>query len=426
MRVHKFGGSSIKDAASMKNVVDILTDYGNPPAVVVVSAIGKTTNLLELVVSNYFKKTGEAGHYFDTFKSNHTTLITELLGEAHSVLKTVNDLFVEIDWILEEDPKDSFDYVYDQIVSIGELVSSRIMHAYMNHRGLTTEWVDARDIIRTDETYRESRINWDKTVPAVKKAISLAHQNHDYVITQGFIGGTDDNNTTTLGREGSDYSAAILCFCLDAESQTIWKDVPGVLNADPRRFENAILLERLSYREAIEMTYYGASVIHPKTIQPLQRKNIPLLVRSFLNPGIIGTTISGDFDAKYPPMVMVEEDQTLLYITPNDYSFIVEHHLGFLFNLFASHRIFVNMMQNTALSFVACVPNDVDRLKGAIEALAKDYIITKDEGLQLITVRHFDETTLHELKEGRTVIIEERLSNTVQMVTKQFPKLKEK
>lgn len=426
MRVFKFGGASLKDSENIKNVGNIVRQYEDKSLVIVVSATGKTTNLLEEVVNNYFSQTGEELAFVEKFRSQHLELANGLFPANHEVYSLLNDLFVEIDWILEDAPHDPYDYIYDQLVSIGEMVSSRLVHAYLNQIGIKTAWLDARDVIKTDEPYREAKIRWEDTQQAAQTIIPGLLSTHSVVITQGFIGGSKDNQTMTLGREGSDYSAAILAFCLNAENQTIWKDVPGVLNADPRKFENAVLIEKLSYREAIEMTYYGASVIHPKTIQPLQKKNIPLLVKSFLNPEGTGTVISGDFDTHYPPMVMEEDNQALLYIAPNDYSFVVEHHLGFLFQLFAEHRIFVNMMQNTALSFVACVTNEKDRLKFVEEALSSDYFVSKEENLKLLTIRHYNEATLDELKHGKIILLEERLANTVQMVIKNIPQLKYK
>jgi len=426
MKVFKFGGASLKDADNIKNVGSIIARFENEQLVVVVSATGKTTNLLEEVVNAYINKSDEAQHSLVRFKENHLNIAQDLFPANHEVFALINDLFVEIDWIIEDEANDTYDYIYDQIVSIGEMVSSRIVNAYLNIINVKTAWLDARDVIKTDEPYREAKLRWNETQTAVQSIIPPLLNNNKVVITQGFIGGSKDNQTMTLGREGSDYSAAILAFCLNAVNQTIWKDVPGVLTADPRKFENAVLLEKLSYREAIEMTYYGASVIHPKTIQPLQKKNIPLLVKSFLDPDGIGTIISGDFDAHYPPMVMEEDNQALLYIAPNDFSFVVEHHLSFLFQLFTKHRIFVNMMQNTALSFVACVTNEKDRLKMVEEALASEYFVSKEENLKLVTIRHYNEATLDELKRGKIILLEERLSDTVQMVIKNIPQLKYK
>ena len=423
MRVFKFGGASLKDADGMKNVNAIIKEFQNTKLVVVVSATGKSTNLLEKIVYSYFHKTGEAELYKEEFKSIHLEIAKGLFKDSHPIFEHINDLIVEIDWVLEDEPHDTYDYIYDQIVSIGEMVSSRIIHAYLEQEKSNACWLDARSIIKTDETYREGRIQWEETIKSTKQIVTPLLEKYQIVVTQGFIGGTSDNQTTTLGREGSDYSAAIISFCLDAENQTIWKDVPGVLNADPRKFENAILIDKLSYREAIEMTYYGASVIHPKTIQPLQRKNIPLLVKSFLNPKGEGTLISGDIDSIYPPVVVLETNQLLLQISTRDFSFVAEHHLSEIFKKFADVRIKVNMMQNSAISFSACINNQTDKVDRLLLSLKDQFKVEIDDDLELLTIRHYNDAVLNELKRNRIIILEERLSNTVQMVTKRVPQL---
>jgi aspartate kinase len=423
MRVFKFGGASLKDSDGMKNVTSIIKSFPTTKLVVVVSATGKSTNLLEKVVYGYFHKTGEAEKYKEEFKSIHLEIASGLFEDSHPIFAHINDLIVEIEWILEDEPHDTYDYIYDQIVSIGEMVSSRIIQAYLEQEQVKSCWLDARSVIKTDETYREGRIQWDETVKASNTIITPLLDKYQVVVTQGFVGGTWDNQTTTLGREGSDYSAAIISYCLDAENQTIWKDVPGVLNADPRKFENAILIEKLSYREAIEMTYYGASVIHPKTIQPLQRKNIPLLVKSFVNPEGEGTLISGDVDSIYPPVVVLETNQILLQISTRDFSFVAEHHLSEIFKKFADVRIKVNMMQNSAISFSACITNQTDKVDRLLSSLKDQFKVNIDDDLELLTIRHYNDAVLNELKRNRIIILEERLENTVQMVTKRVPQL---
>lgn len=421
MQVFKFGGASIKDAAGVKNVASILERYRNQSLVIVVSAMGKTTNSLEAVVAAHAKQTGQAQELFQALKEQHYTLMRELFDPGDDVFNVVNDTFVEADWMLEEKPDENYDYVYDQIVCVGELVSSKIVAAYLNKIGLHTHWLDARDVVATDNTYREGWVNWDKTKPNAQKVVQPLLQQGGFVLTQGFIGSTSENFTTTLGREGSDYSAAIFSFCLDAESMTIWKDVPGVLNADPRLFENTIKLDRLSYREAIEMTYYGAQVIHPKTIKPLQNKSIPLFVKSFLDPEAPGTEISSDTDDTYPPIIVVEKNQALLHIITTDYSFVAEQHIARLFADLAELRIFVNMMQNTAISFTICVPNVPDRIEKFIKGISDEFRVKREDGLELITVRHFNEETEANLKKGMIVLFEERIRNTLQMVVRNVP-----
>lgn len=427
IKVFKFGGASIKDAAGIRNVHKILTQYKGEHIVVVVSALGKTTNALEKVINAYYAQDGKAAEYLMDVKKVHYQLMEELFEANHPVFGAVNDVFVEAEWVIEDEPQDEYDYVYDQIVCIGELASSSIVAAYLNQEGLKVDWKDARGLIKTDETWRESRILWDETLECVEREVIPSLKEGGFVLTQGFIGSTKDNATTTLGREGSDYSAAILSFCLDAEGMYIWKDVAGVLTADPRLFENVDKLDRLSYREAIEMTYYGATVIHPKTIKPLQNKNIPLYVKSFIDPSGEGTVISGEVeDYNYPPMVMVEKDQVLLQITTKDFSFLVEHHIKDLFTIFDQYRIFVNMMQNTAISFYACVTRVPDRMQLMIEDLSEKFNIIKDENLELITIRHSMPHVYESITYGKRVLLEERIGKTIQLVVRDVPVIKRK
>ncbi len=421
MQVFKFGGASLKDAAGVRNVADILQRYRHQSLLIVVSAMGKTTNALEAVVAAHYKQNGQAHALLQVIKEQHYALMRELFAPDHEVFAAVHDAFVEAEWMLDEPPAENYDYTYDQIVCVGELVSSKIVAAYLNEVGLPTQWLDARDVIITDNTYREGWVLWEKTKPNALRLIPPMLERGGFVLTQGFIASSTENFTTTLGREGSDYSAAIFSFCLDAESMTIWKDVPGVLNADPRLFENTIKLDRLSYREAIEMTYYGAQVIHPKTIKPLQNKSIPLYVKSFLDPEAPGTEISSDVDETYPPIVVVEKNQTLLHIITNDYSFVAEQHIARLFAELAALRIFVNVMQNTAISFTICVPNAGDRIDKFIQGISDQFHVKRQDGLELITVRHYNEETIANLKKGTIVLFEERLRNTVQMVVKNVP-----
>ena len=310
--VFKFGGSSIKDAAAIQNVGRILQDYKEEKLALVVSAMGKTTNALEKVVEAYALENGMAQAILDEIKNSHYLIMQTLFELGDEVFDLVNDAFVEIDWVLEDPPHDNYNYLYDQMVSVGELAASHILCAFLNRQGLTTHWLDARDLILTDEVFREGRVQWPQTLERSERYLKPLLQKGGFVLSQGFIGSTSENFTTTLGREGSDYTAAIFSFCLDAEAMTIWKDVPGVLTADPRLFENVTKLDRLSYKEAIEMTYYGAKVIHPKTIKPLQNKNIPLYVKSFIKPDGEGTYISSEVADAYPTIVAVKQDQAFI------------------------------------------------------------------------------------------------------------------
>jgi aspartate kinase len=309
VKVFKFGGASVRDVEGFTNVSNILQLYKEEKIVVVVSAIGKTTNALEEVIKSFYARDGRTQSLLDQIRSTHQSLAETLMPGVSGIQDEINDTLVEIDWILEEDPHEDYDYTYDQIVSIGELLSSKILAHYMAYLGLSSRWLDIRDVILTDNTYRDARIIWDVTTRHAQSKINPLLTQKNLIITQGFIGSTSENFTTTLGREGSDYTAAILSYCLDADSMHIWKDVPGVLTGDPRIFDQVTHLPRLSYKEAIEMTYYGAKVIHPKTIKPIQNKAIPLYVRPFLDPGSLGTIISDEKENTYPPVIVIEPDQ---------------------------------------------------------------------------------------------------------------------
>ncbi len=427
LKVFKFGGASVKDANGIKNVMSIINKYQDGPLVVVVSAMGKSTDKLEQVLAAYTKKTGEANNLFDDFKNWHYELMNQLFEKGDSIFDEVNDTFVSAEWTLEEEPHPNYDFTYDQIVSIGELVSTKIVAAYLKKNGLPVKWLDARDLILTDDIYREGWVQWTETIENAKTIASPIIENGEIILTQGFIGGTSENYTTTLGREGSDYTAAIFSFCLDAESMTIWKDVPGVLTADPRYFENVVKIDRLSYKEAIEMTYYGAKVIHPKTIKPLQNKSIPLYVKSFIDPEGDGTIVGPDIDDNYPPMVAVERNQALLHISTRDFSFVAEHHISYLFTKISEFRLQVNLMQNTAISFAVCVNNIDDKVQQFADSIEKDFkVMIDNEGLELITVRHYMPQTLDMLREGKIILAEERIKRTVQMVAKEVPRMKRK
>jgi len=325
---------------------------------------------------------------------------------------------VELGWILEEEPHPSYNYHYDQIIVFGELASTRIVSAFLAKESIVHEWVDARSIIKTDSAYREARILWDLTQTASDTVLHSALQKKGMVVTQGFIGSTVYNESTTLGREGSDYTAAVLAYALDASSVTIWKDVPGIMTADPKRFEKVARLEEISYNEAIEMTYYGAKVIHPKTIKPLQNKSIPLFVRPFDQPSLYGTKISSTETHFLPPIIVVEPEQVLLQISTRDFSFVAEEHLSEIFNHISRHRIKVNMMRNTAVSFIICVKNEKDKLDKLKNDLETSFHISMDEGLDLITVRHANQGVMDQLRRGKEIILEEKFGDTDRMVVK--------
>ena len=427
-QVFKFGGASLRDADAIRNVGTILQKFAGKKIVIVVSAMGKTTNALEEVANSYWQGDPEAAKQkLSEIHAAATAVIHELFAEVpESLTASVNDLFVSVEWALEEAPNPEYDYDYDQIVSLGELVSSHVVAAYLNRIGLGTNWVDARDIIQTDNTYREGWVKWPETIERAQRILPELLKEKDFILTQGFIGNTSENYTTTLGREGSDYSAAIFSYCLDAESMSIWKDVPGVLTADPRLFENVSKIDRLSYKEAIEMTYYGAKVIHPKTIKPLQNKSIPLFVRSFIDPEAPGTVVTDDAGDTYPPMVAVEKDQALINISTRDFSFVAEHHIKELFDHITTTRLQVNMMQNTAISFNVVV-NDIDDRVERFCMLVNDHFkTTVDRDLELITVRHYTNEVVESLRRGKVNMLEGRLPLTLQMVVKDVPVMRRK
>lgn len=426
MRVFKFGGASVKDPEAVRNVANILSDYKDESLVVVVSAMGKTTNALEKVIHAHVQQTGKAFELLNEIKEKHYQIIDELFEETNSIKASVNDVFVEAEWVLEEEVHPDYDYTYDQIVCIGELVSTKIVAAYLNKEKLPTQWLDARDIILTDNIHRAGGVQWEETLHNAQTKAKPMLEKGGFVLTQGFIGTTSENFTTTLGREGSDYTAAIFSYCLDAEDMTIWKDVPGVLTADPRKFDYVTKLDKLSYKEAIEMTYYGAKVIHPKTIKPLQNKNIPLYVKSFIDPEGSGTFISTEVEDNYPPMVAIEENQALLNISTKDFSFVAEHHMSYLFQKIADTRLAVQMMQNTAISFAICVTNVDGKVEKFINSISDEFNVDVDNNLELITVRHYQKNILDSLREGKIILLEERIRKTVQMVVKDVPMMKRK
>ena len=419
LQVWKFGGASISNPDLVENVGSIVKNYLKTNAVIVTSAKGKTTNALETLVKAYMNESDEANKILEEIKQDHFQYAQALCGVGHPILNELNDLFVEIEWILEDPVIDPYDYVYDQIVSIGELASTKVVSQYFVDQGIKANWLDIRDVILTDNRHREARVDWEITQKKSNKIKTLL-ESYDVIVTQGYIASSSENFTTTLGREGSDYTAAILSYCLDADSMHIWKDVPGILTGDPRLFKEVIKIDRLSYKEAVEMTYYGAKVIHEKTIKPLQNKNIPLFVRPFYTPEKDGTLISAEDPIGYPPVIVVNADQVLLHISTNDFSFVGEHHLGDLFTLFAKHRIRVNMMRNTAISFTVCTNNRPGRIKAFEAELGDQYTLQKDSDLKLMTIRHYTEDVVNSFTKGKLVLFQERLKNTVHIVVKEL------
>jgi aspartate kinase len=418
MRVFKFGGASVKDADGVRNVHAVLQKVGFDDVLIVVSAMGKTTNALELVIKNYFDKAKTLQASVQEVKKYHNQIIIDLFDdESHPVFESVNKLFGELDYFLSHNKSPNYSFVYDQIVSMGELISSTILSHYFAHQNIPNNWVDVRNFVKTDSNYRDAGVNWGVTQKNISKGIKKNILN----ITQGFIGADDNNFTTTLGREGSDYSAAIFAYCLNAESVTIWKDVPGVMNADPRFFENATLLNQISYREAIELAFYGATVIHPKTLQPLQKKEIPLLVKSFINPILPGTKVSKGADLEpHLPCFIIKREQLLLSLSSIDFSFIMEENISEIFKLLHEFKMKVSLIQNSAISFSVCIEDKYKNFEALKTILAKKFKVSYNENVSLYTIRHFDEKSKTAIEKNKNVLLKQISRETLQMVTKEI------
>jgi aspartate kinase len=416
MRIFKFGGASVKDAQGIKNVYDVLQKVGYEEVLLVVSAMGKTTNALEVVIKNYFDKSSELGASIQEIKKYHNQILLDLFeDEKNEVFLAINDLFADFEYFLRSNKSPNYNFVYDQIVSFGEIISTMILSHYMNFRKINTHWIDVRLYIKTDNTYRDANVNWEAT----QKNIAKIAKKKELFITQGFVGSDENGFTTTLGREGSDYTAAIFAYCLNAQSVTIWKDVPGVMNADPRYFENATLLNQISYREAIELAFYGASVIHPKTLQPLQKKEIPLYVKSFINPLLPGTSVSKgeDLEPKLPCFI-VKKEQLLLSLSSIDFSFIMEENISEIFSLLHQYKIKVSLIQNSAISFSVCIEDKFGNFNQLKTLLSKKFKVTYNENVSLYTIRHFDEKAAQMVEKNKTVLLRQVSRETMQIVTK--------
>ena len=417
MRIFKFGGASVKDADGIKNVFSVLEKVGHEDTLLVISAMGKTTNALELVIKNYFEKSNELHSSLQDVRKYHNQILLDLFDdEEHDVFYAVNSHFADLEYFLRSNKSPNYNFVYDQIVSYGEIVSTTIVSHYFNHAGLKNNWIDVTSFIKTDNNYRDAEVDWEKTQQLISKGIKKKALN----ITQGFLGSDENNFTTTLGREGSDYTAAIFAYCLNAESVTIWKDVPGVLNADPRYFENAVLLNQISYREAIELAFYGASVIHPKTLQPLQKKEIPLFVKSFINPLFPGTSVSKGEDLEpKTPCFIVKKEQLLLSLSSIDFSFIIEDNISEIFALFHQYKIKVSLIQNSAISFSVCIEDKFGNFRELKNILSKKFKVSYNEKVSLYTIRHFDEKAAKMVEKDKTVLLKQISRETMQIVTKE-------
>ncbi len=429
MKVFKFGGASVRDVNAVKNVATIVNKFKGENLIIVISAMGKTTNALERLTDALFYKKENPLAILEGIKKFHFDIVNELFPDKnHPVYDELNNTFVELDWAAEDELTEDYNREYDKIVCMGEIISTKIVDAYLNEVGIKSNWKDIRDFIRTDNTYREGKVDWELTQNLVDKELASFFNSpfeggerdvsSNIIITQGFIGGTSENYTTTLGREGSDYTAAIVAFTTNAESVTIWKDVPGVLNADPKWFDKTEKLEQISYQDAIELAYYGATVIHPKTIKPLQNKTIPLYVKSFLNPDEKGTVIN-EIQSPLPiPSFIFKVNQVLISISPKDFSFIGEENLRDLFDLFAEKGVKVNVMQNSAISFSVSIDNDSRKLLELIKTLQKNYKVLYNENLELITIRYYDQATIERVTIGKQILLEVKSRYTVQLVVK--------
>ena len=412
MKVFKFGGASVKDAESLRNVEKVLSSQGFSECLLVVSAMGKTTNALERVVQKYFAKEDYQSE-IESIKQNHIDIAHGLFPKEHSVYEEISLFFDDIDSFLRRNKSPNYNFVYDQVVSCCELISSKILSMFLNERGFPNQWIDARDYIKTDNTYREGMVNWEVTEQNIKENIECGKS----FVTQGFIGSDENNFTTTLGREGSDYSAAIFAYCLSASAMTIWKDVPGVMTGDPRVFEDVSLLHNISYEEAIEMAYYGASVIHPKTLQPLKRKNIPFFVKSFVEPEKAGTKVGNSAENQSVESYILKDNQILLKIATKDFSFVAEEHLSLIFSLLAKYKIKISLMQNSAISLALCLEDKYHHLEELNDELSKIFNTEITKEVLLFTVRNADMENLSHFYDGKIVLLEQISQHTLQMVT---------
>jgi len=416
MLVFKFGGASVRSADAVKNLAAIVGGY-KENLVVVVSAMGKMTNALEEVIYRYFHQKEGLEDAVRLVEEYHINIVKELFPDkSHPVYGKVEEFFQLLRSRISAPPSLNYDYDYDQIVSFGEILSTIIVAGYLKESGLRARWMDIRRSLKSDNTYREGKIDWELSTELVRK--DFVFGGDQIILTQGFLASTVNSLTTTLGREGSDYTAAILAYILDAEKVVIWKDVPGVLNADPKWFDDTILLSHLSYRDAIELAYYGASVIHPKTIQPLKQKGIKLQVKSFVHPAEEGTLVGMEDYEKLIPSFIFKMDQVLISISPKDFSFIAEDNLELILGFFARHGFRINLMQNSAVSFMVCVNNDKTRIPRVVKDLEDHFLVKWENGLELITIRYYDEKTISRVLVNKDKVLEQRSRETIQMVVK--------
>lgn len=417
MKVFKFGGASVNSVERIQNLAGIVKRYDKQPLVIIISAMGKTTNSLEKVAESFYAgKREEALQLFDLVKQYHINISKYLLvTHFNQCLSQLTDFFTEVEWLLHDKPVREYDYYYDQVVCVGELLSTAIISFYLNETGIPNEWLDVRDLLRTDNNFRDAVVDWDHTTERIQNTLNKP----GIYVTQGFIGCTADNESTTLGREGSDFTAAIFANILNAESLTIWKDVEAVMNADPKRFPQAQPLPELNYTEVIEMAYYGAQVIHPKTIKPLQNKGIPLQVKCFLNPELTGTLIHKKNSKDLPPIIVLKENQALLHLNSQDFSFVGEEPMSQLYALLAKVKTRPNLIQTGAINVQLCMDYRADKIEQLAAAASVLFDVQVEKDLTLLTIRHYNPETFEQLTKGKEIVLLQRTKETVQVLYKQ-------
>ena len=421
MRVFKFGGASVKDAYAVRNVAKIVSSYSGEKLGIVISAMGKTTNAMELIVDALWnRRQDEFQKLVEERKQFHLEILNDLFSDKSSeIYGDIDNEFDKLKGMYSETVPDNFNFEYDQIVSFGEVISTKIVNAYLQYEGINSSWADARKLIRTDNKYREAEIDWNKTEALFLQDFMPKFEQYDVQILQGFIGHTSEGFTTTLGREGSDFTASIVAYCCNAMDVTIWKDVPGMLNADPKWFDNTVKLDSISFREAIELAYYGASVIHPKTVKPLQNKEIPLYVKSFVEPDSEGTIIQRSTSQDHlVPSFIFKMNQVLVSITPKDFSFIVEQNLSDIFGRLSQANAKINIMQNSALSFSILLDEDKTNLDALLNTFEDAYFVKFNTGLELVTIRHYDEETINRVTKNKEVLLQQKTRETARLVVK--------
>lgn len=420
MKVFKFGGASVNSVDRIKNLASIVERYKEEQLVIIISAMGKTTNALEKVAEAFYAgKKEEALQLFEVIKNQHLTTAKYLLVTHYNgCAEQLNDFFTEVEWLLHDKPVREFDYYYDQVVCVGELLSTCIISHFLNQEKLKNQWMDVRDIIRTDDNFRDAGVDWDYTSAKTVQSWHSASASQNILITQGFIGSTDENESTTLGREGSDYTAALFANMLNAESLTIWKDVEGVMNADPKQFPDAQLISELNFTEVIEMAFYGAQVIHPKTIKPLQNKGIPMYVKCFLDPSLTGTVIHKKNIKRLPPIIVIKEKQLLVHLNSRDFSFMGEEPMRQLYRIFAQTRVRPNLIQTGAIGVQICMDDKQDKTDQFASQASNLFDVQLEKDLQLLTIRHYNETLVNKMLDGKEIVLMQKTKETIQALYK--------